>query len=100
MPIETTVHTVGSTVVLRASGDLDLATEATLRSAGTTALADGALDVVLDLTQIMFIDCYGLRALIALRDQARSTQRKLRIVGVGGQPLKVLRLTGLFSLLD
>jgi anti-sigma B factor antagonist len=52
-------------LVIRTIGDLDLVSAEAFESKVREALASGALAVLLDLSQVEFIDSTGLRALLA-----------------------------------
>ncbi len=81
-----------------AAGELDLAAAEPFATAVRDALAAGA--VVIDLSQVTFMDSAGVRALnTALRESAQHG-RELR-VGAQLQPavVQVLELTGMLGLL-
>jgi len=80
--------------VVRASGEVDLDTAAALHRALAEALR-AHREVVLDLSQVTFMDCAGLRALVAARNQADRQGRRLVLRGVGHRVVRLLKLTGL-----
>jgi anti-anti-sigma factor len=95
-----TIYPLPVTVTVAVAGEFDLAT--------ADALRDGLLDVLddqnpavleVDLAGITFMDCAGLSALVAVRNVAVQTGRRLRIVHP--QPIvhRVLAATGLLTLL-
>src|SRR5918994_169061 len=72
--------------VLRLSGELDLATDETLLTAFRSA-SNGASEVILDLSELRFIDSTGIRAFMTIAKEAsprglvlRSPQRAVRKV--------------------
>jgi anti-anti-sigma factor len=67
------------------SGELDLASVDSLRSAVRAVLAEGAGTLLLDLTQVEFVDVAGLRAVGAIAAGCRA---------LGCEPLLVLRRDG------
>ena len=85
-------HTTNAgAVVLTIQGEIDIATVDTLRARLTDA-CDG--DVTVDLRRVDFLDCLGLRLLLA--QQESSAERGLRVDFVQG-PLAVrppFELTG------
>ena len=83
--------------VIRALGELDLASVATLASELKKAAASGAERTVLDLTELRFIDSSGLRVLVAAHGHGDD---RLVIQGATGQVLRMLEVTGLGSLLE
>jgi len=69
----------GETVVVEASGDLDLSVADTFEDELRKALSDGTAEVVLDLAQVPFIDSTGLRALIRVAEETRHNGERLSI---------------------
>jgi len=67
----------GTTVRIIVSGELDIATATHLREHTSRQLAEPAELVVLDLTDVSFIDSSGLHALL---DAAAQDDSRLRIV--------------------
>lgn len=57
--------------VFRISGDLDVAGALELRQAVVAAVADGALELVFDLSELDFIDSFGLGAVVAALKRVR-----------------------------
>ena len=78
-------------VVVALRGELDVCTAADGVSA-LTALAAAGVRIVVDLTELAFMDCYSLGKLMAVRAQARRAGGDL--VLAGPQPI-VLRLLDL-----
>ncbi len=56
--------------------------------------------LVVDLTQLEFIDSTGLGALIGAHRRASERKGSLRIVAPEGQILRLLRITGLLDVLS
>ncbi|MFD5613404.1 STAS domain-containing protein [Kitasatospora sp. NPDC127060] len=80
--------------VVRASGDVDLAAAPRLRRDLAHALA-AHHDVVLDLSEVEFMDCAGLGALVEALNQADRQGRRLALRGTGPRVARLLELTGL-----
>ena len=80
----------GDWVVLAASGELDMATSPRLTRAIEAHVGE---QVVVDLSEVTFIDSLGLRALI----NARQTlgEDNIRLVAPDGPVLRLLKLTKL-----
>jgi anti-sigma B factor antagonist len=90
------VDPAGDALVIRATGELDVATAETFDSELRGALASGALTVLLDLSQLEFIDSTGIRALLTgkelcsmngsrfgiLRKVSPAVRRSLEVSGV------------------
>lgn len=85
---------------VRLSGELDMAGCPRLDLILETLAADGAREVVVDLSRLGFIDCSGIRALLAASERARRAGRRLPLVpGMDGVQ-RVFALTGTEALLD
>ena len=73
------VHPNKDALVIRAIGDLDLASASAFETKVREALASGVLAMLLDLSQVEFIDSTGLRALLAAEQLARTNQCRFGI---------------------
>jgi anti-sigma B factor antagonist len=71
---------VGDTRVVRCSGEIDMATVPTLREEISRLQIDGPPRLVVDLTEITFIDSLGLGALVGAHKRARVLQGSLAII--------------------
>jgi anti-sigma B factor antagonist len=77
-------------------GDLDIASVGDLRAALSAAAREGAGAVIVDLSQVTFIDSSGLGALVELHRRLRRSGRRLVVVAPGGSaPAVLLDLAGL-----
>jgi anti-sigma B factor antagonist len=90
-----TVHRDGHGTVLTVGGEVDLATAPQLHSRLVDLVDDGTGSVVVDLTQVAFMDSTGLGVLLAAHRRARAGGPTIRLVCPQGPVLRVLRLTGL-----
>ncbi|HWJ11490.1 MAG TPA: STAS domain-containing protein [Nocardioides sp.] len=86
---------VDGAVVLSAAGRLNLTTAPQLRRTVDEAVTEGRARVVLDLTDVVFIDSSGLGAIVGGLKAARQAGGDLRIAGAGEQVRTVLGLTNL-----
>lgn len=80
--------------VVRPSGDIDFDTAPALERALADALRSHR-EVVLDLSEVTFMDCAGLNVIVAARNQADLHGRRLVLRGVGHRVVRLLKLTGL-----
>jgi anti-sigma B factor antagonist len=87
-------HRVGRRAVLTAVGEVDISSAADLQRALETARDGGAAEIWLDLTRTSFMDCNGLRALLALHTSLRAADRRLVVICPAGPVLRLLVLTG------
>lgn len=74
-------------------GELDLATAPQLEREVQAAAKDVA-HVVLDLSQLTFIDSSGLRTLIVLNDQAKKEGWRLSLVNPAEATQKIFTISG------
>src|SRR4051794_32971857 len=87
-----------NTATVVASGEIDLSTVDELRSAVTGA-ADDVETLLLDLTDVEFIDSAGLGGLLELRSTLRSRRVTLQISAGDGPVKQAMQITGLSELL-
>ena len=82
--------------VIAPHGDLDIATVGGFRKALGDAVRDGVGPVVVDLSEVDFVDSSGLGALMEMYERLRHGDRELAIVVPPGSAAAVmLNLTGL-----
>jgi anti-anti-sigma factor len=98
-PFAIRVLTQGGIVRVRVIGEVDLQTASALQEALLREVDAGA-EVLLDLSQVSFIDLSGLHAIIAAAQRAQSDRGALAL----GSPLppqarRVIELAGLAELL-
>ncbi len=89
------IITLGSAAQLRLVGELDLAGAARLYAEVTRLHAEGCTVRTVDLTRVTFMDAAGLGALVWLRRRLQTANRGSRFVFGGGQPRRLLQLTGM-----
>lgn len=94
MDLDVRTRTVGSGTVLEAEGEIDLSTCGRLRDSLRTAQERGAEHVVIDLTEVDFIDSTGLSVLVDGAREARKAGTTLDVVAEG-HLRELLRITGL-----
>jgi anti-anti-sigma factor len=82
-------------VCLRLAGALDGAGATALRPGFEALGSQGLSDVVLDLSDVSYLDGAGLGAVAYLYKCLVAQGRRLRLQGVNGQPLATLRRLGL-----
>jgi anti-sigma B factor antagonist len=82
------------------SGSLDIATSPTVRAALTDASERGNHRLVVDLTNVEFLDSTGLGALIGAQRRAKEVDGDVRLVVKEGQILRLLRITGLLKVFN
>jgi anti-anti-sigma factor len=87
----------GGVFVVTVAGELDISTAPQLEQMLATVAASKPRTVLLELTDVGFLDSSGLRVLIAFRKQLESTEPKATLLIDGMSPAveKVLEVTGL-----
>jgi anti-sigma B factor antagonist len=86
--------------VVRARGEIDLATSPRLRSALVDAVGVEPRDLVIDLSSVDLIDSTGLGVLLGALRRARQGGARLVLSGLSGQVREVFALTGLDANFD
>ena len=89
-------------VVIAVSGDVDLAAHP-LFLAEIARSWDGSTDLVVDLSQVTFLDSMGLRVLVQTRQHAEDSGRAFALLAPSRPVLRVFDLagvTGIFTILD
>src|SRR4051812_38194153 len=91
-----TVSAAGAVRVLAPAGELDLATGPRVLAEVERLLApDGPERLVLDLSDVRFMDSSGLRAVLTAERRARDAGRRLALVE-GSDPVRhVFEITGM-----
>lgn len=87
----------GDTVVISPVGDLDLSTVATFDQEIATVVATGTSGVVVDLSDVAFVDSAGINALLKGRRVAEEHGRVFRVTRPSGLVREVLVMTGVWS---
>lgn len=87
----------GGTLVFRLRGSLDLATAPTVRAALAEATEKGSQHLIVDLTQLEFLDSTGLGVLIGAHRRAVERGGSFRLVVGEGAIARLLNITGLIA---
>jgi anti-sigma B factor antagonist len=89
----------GGVAVVEVSGEVDVYTAPTLRQHLRDATGAGTKRIVVDMTNVKFLDSTGLGVLVGAMGRVRETDGDMRLVVTSDHILKVLRITGLDSLI-
>jgi anti-sigma B factor antagonist len=89
----------GDRAILRPVGRLDLQRAQGFREAVAAEVAGGRTRIVVDLSEVGFVDSSGLGALIAALKISRQAGGDLRITGVTEQVATILELTQMHRVL-
>ncbi|MFI7407119.1 STAS domain-containing protein [Streptomyces sp. NPDC049627] len=87
----------GPFTVVEVLGEIDLATEALLAEHLYAATASAQSDVLVDLRQVDFFDCSGLRVLCRAETRARDHGGRLRVVADAPRIRRLLGGAGLLG---
>jgi anti-sigma B factor antagonist len=81
--------------IARIAGDLDLSNLAAIRAALVDAMPNDALALVVDLTEVNFLDSSGVEMLLRLRQSLAVRQQRLAVAIPPGAPIRrALELSG------
>jgi len=81
--------------VITVSGEVDLATSPDLDAAIIAGLDSGAVSLVVDLTDVSFMDSSGLGVIVRGLKRCREADKDLDLVITNERVLKVFSITGL-----
>lgn len=95
---EVTTH--GQQTVVSLHGEIDLSNHAELRAGLNDLIVGGAVDLVLDMSGVTFLDSTGLGALIGTRRRVHAFRGSLAIVLTDDVTLRVFEITGLDKVFD
>jgi len=87
----------GDTLVFKLRGSLDLATAPTVRAALSEATEKGSHNLIVDLTQLEFLDSTGLGVLIGAQRRAAEHGGSFRLIVNNGPISRLLNITGLIA---
>jgi anti-sigma B factor antagonist len=93
-PLDLAMSQTGSSVVLELVGDLDIHTAPLLEAALRDLREDLYLEVILDLSELTFLDSTGLRAIISAEKAFRARYGGLRLVQGAPVVHRIFELTG------
>lgn len=83
-------------LIVRVTGEIDMSNAGELRTAITDATPNDALGVVLDLSDVVYMDSAGIQLLYRLGENLRNRGQTLRIVvPPHSPPADALRLAGI-----
>jgi anti-sigma B factor antagonist len=85
----------GGHVAVALSGEIDIITAPEVRDALAGATSEAVTGIVVDLSEVTFLDAAGLGALAGGAYRARHLPGGLRLVAVPPRVLRLLNITGL-----
>jgi anti-sigma B factor antagonist len=97
--LSVSTRTADGCTVVAVAGDVDISTSPELRSALAETTRAGARAVVVDLTDVPFLDSTALGVLVGAYTTLRNSGGRLALVNDHEGVLKVLRITALHDVL-
>jgi anti-sigma B factor antagonist len=85
------------TLVFKLRGSLDLATAPTVRAALSEATETGSKSLIVDLSQLEFLDSTGLGVLIGAHRRTAERGGTFRLIATEGPISRLLNITGLIA---
>src|SRR5262245_40649443 len=85
----------GPVLVIRASGELDIASAKSLEKEIRAGFAGEAEAVLLDLDEVSFIDSTGISVLLAAATMSSSNGQRLRLVRISPSVRRAFEVSGL-----
>jgi len=86
--------------VVELQGELDGDSVELFKDTVTDIIANRKADIVLDMSDVGFVDSRGLEQLLWLRDYCNENRRELRLAGLDENIVKILEITRLESEFD
>lgn len=99
-PFSATSFYEHGSLLLRLSGELDIATAPSLRAVVSDLVGPGLREVTVDMGGLTFVDVVGLRSLVGAHRAATAVGATLRLCGVDGFTRRIIQLTKLKVLED
>ncbi len=93
-PFRVEVRSDERATVLAVQGELDLASSPSLESELEQAFAADNADLILDLSELEFMDSTGLSVLVRAHQRAQESGRGFGVIKGGPQVQRLLSLTG------
>lgn len=101
MDVKITVREVSGVSVIRLHGRIVLGPESSsLRDAIKQAVADGKLKILLDMSEVTYIDSAGLGILVAGYVSGRNHGASIKLSGLGNKFREIMQITRLFTIFD
>lgn len=95
MDFSVTTRAAGDVTVVDVVGEVDLSSAPGLSDQLAALFDAGRRLVLVDLTEVTFLDSTGLGTLVAGRNRAEEVGGRLPLVATGDRVLKLFRITGL-----
>ena|SRR5258706_16457302 len=101
MALTITSRDVDGVTIVTLQGDIVLGDESrTLRDKMKDLLDEDRKKLILDMSELSFIDSSGLGALVGIHHSANASGASLRLCNLGAKFKELLRITGLLSVFN
>ncbi|MEO7131237.1 MAG: STAS domain-containing protein [Dermatophilaceae bacterium] len=98
LSIRRTEH--GDRTIVRMGGEIDVYTASLVRESLEDQLGQGRIHLILDLSDVTFLDSTGLGVLVGRLKRARALGGSLRLVASDERVLRVFAITGLDKIFE
>ena len=95
MHLDLSTRLLGTRAVVSVGGEVDLETASQLGEHALDAMHHVSPRIVLDLTDVSFMDSTGLKVLVTIERRAQLAGGSFALVGASPPVLRILNLTGL-----
>ncbi len=95
MDLSVTTSAAESHAVLLVSGSIDIASRDQLATAARNAIADGAVSLVVDMSEVGFIDSTGIGALVRIASEVDDAGGSFAVRAPSRPVLRILDTAGL-----
>jgi anti-anti-sigma factor len=86
-------------IFVRVVGEMDLYNAPKFAQAILAQISTGGRKLLIDMTEMHYLDSSGVGALIRIIQQMTQVQGDVRFTGLGGSPRKVLEMSNIISLM-
>lgn len=95
MDLTLSTRVVAGRAIVAVGGEIDVYTAPKLRDTITELVADGSYQIVVDMTEVEFLDSTGLGVLVGGLKKVRAHDGALELVCNNDRLLKIFKITGL-----
>ena len=99
-PFAAAVRSSAQAAILDLHGEINGAAEAALAEAYAAAVATGHAAILLNFTDVSYINSTGIALIVGLLAQARKAKRRLATYGLSDHYVEIFRITRLSDFMD
>jgi anti-anti-sigma factor len=94
MSVTLCIRPGGGATIVAISGEVDVGSEAQLQQSLLRIIRECPGKLMLDVSDVSFMDCAGLRALLATRRRAEMRGVSVRLIATSAAVRRIIELTG------